>query len=85
MLAGAVRMTSKTKSNSERNGINKEQCLGSVINRAITSNSQWPDKVSGSGEGAQFCFTCFGVRERMGGVFVVEVHVLLCYKEPLRS
>ncbi|KAG0724953.1 hypothetical protein GWK47_039530 [Chionoecetes opilio] len=35
---------SKTKSSVERNGINKDHCLGSVINRALASNSQWPDK-----------------------------------------
>ena len=45
-VQAVVGKMSKTKSNSERNGINKEQCLGSVINRAFTCNSQWPDKVS---------------------------------------
>ncbi|XP_053648383.1 GEL complex subunit OPTI [Cherax quadricarinatus] len=37
-------MATKTKSVQERNGVGKGQCLGSVLNRALTSNSQWPDK-----------------------------------------
>ncbi|XP_063872062.1 uncharacterized protein LOC135106734 isoform X1 [Scylla paramamosain] len=46
---------SKTKSTSERNGINKEQCLGSVINRALTCNSQWPDKCLGCEQAICHC------------------------------
>ncbi|XP_050724848.1 respirasome Complex Assembly Factor 1-like [Eriocheir sinensis] len=37
-------MTSRTKAGGERNGASKDHCLASVITRAVTSNSHWPDK-----------------------------------------
>lgn len=37
-------MTTKTKAVHEKNGIGKSQCIASVLSRALTSNSQWPDK-----------------------------------------
>ncbi|XP_045611609.1 GEL complex subunit OPTI [Procambarus clarkii] len=37
-------MATKTKSSNEKNGVGKSPCVGSVLNRALTSNSQWPDK-----------------------------------------
>lgn len=37
-------MTTKTKAVHEKNGIGKSQCITSVLSRALTSNSQWPDK-----------------------------------------
>merc|ERR1712198_250230 len=43
-LVQGIMSSVKVKSPSEKTSVVKDQCLSSVLNRALSSNSPWPDK-----------------------------------------